>query len=78
MGELIVNSLPQSWRDPSEDKEETSSREEKGMTSLGHTTLAKGLTKQRPLTNSQEIRTTCWKGGVLKCLFVFPKLMGAN
>lgn len=52
--------------------------EEKGMTSLGHTNLAKRLTKQRPLTNIQEIRTTCLKGGVPRCLFVFAKLMGAN
>lgn len=48
------------------------------MTSLGHTTLAKGLTKQRPLTNIQEIETTCLKGRVLRCLFVFAKLMGSN
>lgn len=40
--------------------------EEKAVTSVGHITLAKGLTKQRPLTNTQEIRTTCLKG-VLIC-----------
>ena len=53
-------------------------REEKGMTSPGQATLAKGLTKQRPLTKIQEIRTTCFKGGALRCLFVFGKLMKAN
>lgn len=40
----------------------TSGGEEEGMTSSGHTALAKGLTKQRPSTNIQEIRTTCLKG----------------